>query len=288
MLHGVRVGFVGLGRMGEPMAVNLVRAGTALTVWNRSAPAAQRLAELGARVVPQPAEVFASCDVILAMLANGAVLDEVLGRHDGRFSVPVGGRTLVNMGTVAPEYSRSLDADIRAQGGSFVEAPVSGSRVPAQQGALVAMLAGDAADVARVDEVIRPTCASTFHCGQVPRALEMKLAVNVYLITMMLGLVEAVRFADGRGLDRALLRDILDAGTMASPLSRVKAAKLVAGDFSPQASVSDVLYNSRLILDAATQIDADLPLLASCAGLLSQAQALGYGDQDVVAVIETR
>jgi 3-hydroxyisobutyrate dehydrogenase len=107
MLHGVRVGFVGLGRMGEPMAVNLVRAGTALTVWNRSAPAAQRLAELGARVVPQPAEVFASCDVILAMLANGAVLDEVLGRHDGRFSVPVGGRTLVNMGTVAPEYSRS-------------------------------------------------------------------------------------------------------------------------------------------------------------------------------------
>ena len=232
------------------------------------------------------AEVFDGCDVVIAMLANGAALDEVLGHGGGVFEVSLAGRTLVNMGTVAPACSRRLHDDIRAAGGRYVEAPVSGSRVPAQDGALVAMLAGDPEAVAEVARLVEPLCAATFHCGEVPRALELKLAVNVYLIATVTGLAEAMRFADSRGLDRGLVRAVLDAGSMASPLSRVKAAKLVERDLSPQAAVRDVLYNNRLILDAAAESGASMPLLHACAALFARAVERGHGEHDMVAVVE--
>ena len=269
--------------MGEPMAANLLRAGVPLTVWNRT-PA--KASGLGAEVAASPAEVFDRCGVVIAMLADGDALDEVVGRRDGSFGVVIAGRTLVNMGTVAPAWSQRLHGDIRAAGGRFVEAPVSGSRVPAQQGTLVAMLAGDPGAVAEVVPLLESLCASSVHCGDVPRALELKLAVNVYLIATVTGLAEAMRFADSRGLDRSLVRAVLDAGTMASPLSRVKAAKLVDGDLRPQAAVRDVLYNNRLILDAAAQAGATMPLLAVCASLFARARELGHGADDMVAVSE--
>lgn len=278
-----RVGFLGLGHMGEPMAANLLRAGVPLTVWNRTPGKA---AELGAEVAASPAEVFERCAVVIAMLANGGALDEVLGRRGASFGVEISGRTLINMGTVAPAWSRRLYDDVRAAGGHLVEAPVSGSRVPAQEGTLVAMLAGETGPVQEMVPLLEPLCASTVHCGDVPRALELKLAVNVYLIAAVTGLAEAMRFADSRGLDRSLVRGVLDAGTMASPLSRVKAAKLVDGDLRPQAAVRDVLYNNRLILDAARASGAAMPLLGVCASLFARALELGHGGDDMVAVIE--
>lgn len=279
-----RVGFIGLGRMGEPMAVRLVRAGTPLTVWSRTPASVRRVADVGATPAADAVAVFAASDVVLLMLANGEAVDAVLGRSADGFGVPVEGRLVVSTGTVAPEHSRALAAELARHGARFVEAPVSGSRVPAQHGQLVAMLAGDEADVEEVRRLVAPLASAVFACGPVPRALETKLAVNVFLIAMVTGLAESVAFAEGRGVDRDVLRAVLDAGPMASAVSTLKLAKLVDGDLAAQAAVSDVLYNNRLILDAGGA--QRLPLMAAAASLYERAEALGFGRSDMIAVIE--
>src|SRR4051794_11326252 len=136
-----RVGFVGLGHMGEPMATRLARAGVDLTVWNRSPEKSELLRGEGAAVAESAYDLFEATDVVILMLTDGPATDSVLGRTPDGFAVPVAGRVVVNMGTVPAEYSRGLAEDLRAHGARFVEAPVSGSRVPAYDGALVAMVA---------------------------------------------------------------------------------------------------------------------------------------------------
>jgi 3-hydroxyisobutyrate dehydrogenase len=189
------------------------------------------------------------------------------------------------MGTTSPTYSRDLGAAIQGVGGRYVEAPVSGSRIPAEKGALVGMVAGDARDVTMVRELLRLVCGTTFACGAVPGALTMKLAVNLFLITMVTGLMEAAHFASQAGLDLELFRAIVDAGPMASDVSRGKMDKLVRDDFTPQASLRDVLMNSHLVAAAARGVGIATPLLDRADGLYAMASEMGFGTLDMIGVI---
>jgi 3-hydroxyisobutyrate dehydrogenase len=168
----MRVGFVGTGVMGQPMALNLARQ-VDVVAWNRTPDRLRALAEGGAAIARDVDEVFTGCDVVLLMLADGQVVDEVLGRGTPRFAELVAGRTVVTMGTTAPSYSADLEQDVLAAGGSYVESPVSGSRQPAQDGTLVAMLAGRAEPVDLVRPLLAPMCRQSFVCGPVPSALTM-------------------------------------------------------------------------------------------------------------------
>jgi 3-hydroxyisobutyrate dehydrogenase len=285
MAPSTRVGFVGLGAMGEPMALNLVKAGTPLLVWNRSPSKCALLAEAGAAVAKDPADLFARCEVVILMLLDGVAMDAVLARGDRAFATRVQGRTLVNMATTSPSYSKELEADVRAAGGRYVEAPVSGSRKPAEAGKLVAMVAGEPEAVASVRPLLAPMCREAVACGPVPNALFMKLAVNVFLTATVTGLAETVHFAERHGLDLGQLVAVLDAGPLASDVSRVKAAKLVGQDFAAQASISNVLQNVRLIADAAREAGIASPVLDACHALYGETQDLGLGSEDMVAVI---
>ena len=279
------IGFVGLGIMGFPMASNLLAAGMPLVVWNRTAARSDALQPAGAEVAADATEVFRRTDVVLLMLADEASTDQVLGRGTAGFASRVRGRTIVSMGTNAPAYSAGLEADVREAGGAYVEAPVSGSRGPAEAGQLVAMLAGDPDAVARVRPLLEPMCARAVVCGSVPAALTMKLAVNLFLIGLVTGLTEAMHFADRAGLDLDLVRAVLDAGPMASDVSRAKARKLAARDFAVQASAQDVLKNTRLIADAARAFGIASPLLDVCHQLFAETVALGRGHEDMAAVV---
>jgi 3-hydroxyisobutyrate dehydrogenase len=279
------VGFIGLGVMGLPMALNLARPGTDLIVWNRSADRADALRAAGASVANGPAEVFDRAGVVVLMLANDQAIDEVLARGTPGFSTRVAGRTVVHMGTTSPDYSRGLGTAIRAAGGGYVEAPVSGSRRPAEAGELVAMLAGDPDDVELVRPLLAPMCRETFACGPVPQALTLKLAVNIFLICTVTGLAESFHFADRHGLDPELLRSVLDAGQMASSISRVKTAKLARRDFEIQAGIADVLKNNELVLEAARSAGTAVPLLDVCRDLYAETLALGHGGDDMAAVV---
>lgn len=280
------IGFIGLGAMGEPMALNLRKAGIPLVVWNRSAPKCAVLARAGASVADDAAQVFSSCEVVLLMLAHAEAIDLVLARGEPGFEQRVSGRTVVHMGTTSPGYSKGLEQAIRAAGGHYVEAPVSGSRKPAEAGELVGMLAGDRKAVQALGPLFAAMCKQWEFCGEVPAALSMKLAVNLFLITMVTGLAEAMQFAKRQGLDLAQFVSIVDAGPMASDVSRVKAAKLLKENFDVQASIDNVLDNNRLVAAAARAAGIASPLLDVCHALYRETRDMGFGGEDMVAVVK--
>lgn len=279
------IGFIGIGHMGLPMARKLLTAGTPLTVWNRSPRNGEELARLGAVRAASVDDLFARRDTVLMMLLNEAAIDEVLARGTPVFAARIAGTTLVHLGTTSPEYSAALAHDVHAAGGSYVEAPVSGSRVPAEEGRLVGMVAGTDDAVERVLPLLAPMCASVFRCGDVPGALRMKLAANHFLIGMVTVLAETVHAARLSGVDIETLRQVLDAGPMASAVSRIKLDKLVRNDFSAQAAVRDVATIARLVAAQCASVAADAPLIRRCAELFRTADAAGHGEHDMSAVI---
>ncbi len=280
------VGFVGLGSMGEPMALNLQRAGTPLIVWNRTPHKTERLAAEGALVAANVEDLFERAETVIMMLVDGQAVDAVLGRGGAGFDRLVKGRTIVHMGTTAPGFSRGLESDLNAADASYVEAPVSGSRKPAETGQLVAMLAGHADVVQAARPLFAPMCRDAIMCGAVPNALSMKLGSNLFLIAMLTGLAEAVNYARRQGLDLGQFVSLLGAGPLASDLLRMKAPKLVSRDFSVQATIATLRDSQRLIAEAARESGSALPLLDVCIDLYKEASGLGLEQADVTAVLQ--
>lgn len=282
----MRVGFAGLGVMGVPIALNLARAGTDLVVWSRSGTHYQELQSASAKVASTFEDLCQRCEVIVLMLADASAMDQVLNRGTDAFPQLVQGKVIVNMGTTSAEYSAQLGVDIQASAGRYVEAPVSGSRQPAIDGQLVGMLAGEDDAVSIVRPILGPACRQIYECGPVPRALHMKLAVNLFLITMVAGLAESAHFAQRHGLDLSLFRSILDVGPMASSVSKIKLGKLVDGDFSVQASIQDVLKNNQLVAQAARLANLASPMLDTSHALFQEAVDLGFAREDMAAVVK--
>ncbi len=280
------IGFIGLGKMGLPMARNLGRAGVALCVWNRTPERGFELLDLGARQAIDVDDLCSHAAVILVMLLDESAVDAVLGRGTPAFRRRAAGRTWVQLGTTSPRYSQALERDIVDCGGCYVEAPVSGSCGPAGEGQLIGMLAGRQDVIGVIAPLLKPLCREIFTCGPVPNALRMKLAVNHYLITTVVALAETVLAARATGLDLDLLRNILDAGPMASDVSRSKLAKLMARDFSAQAAIRDVRTISQLVAEQAQNAGLDASLIAHCAAMYRQALDRGGADLDMVTVLD--
>jgi 3-hydroxyisobutyrate dehydrogenase len=281
------LGFIGLGNMGLPMARRLLDAGHPLVVWNRTRARSDLLRERGAIVAESVDAVFDRCNVVLAMLLDEHVADAVLGRHTPAFARRLRDRTLVMLGTTSAAYSKALEGDVLACGGRYVEAPVSGSRGPAEEGALVGMIAGSPDAAALAEPLLATFCREVVSCGTVPAALRMKLAVNHFLIVMVAALAETVRAAGACGVDLPALRRVLDAGPMASPVSRSKLDKLLAGDFSPQAAIHDVAGIASLALGQARTSGADSPLIEAATRLFAEARERGLDHLDMVAVLQS-
>ncbi len=275
-----RIGFLGLGVMGEPMARNLAAADISLLVWNRTRERTDALVAAGATAAASVDEVFQNTSTVMMMLANESVTDAVLGRHTEVFAERVAGHLVVSTGSTSPEYSRALAADIRAAGGRFVESPVSGSRK------LVALVGGDAADVDEIRPILAPLTKTVIHCGPVGHGLLMKLAVNHYLVISIAALAEAVHFGDRHGLDLEVLSAALNSGQLASDVTRAKLPKLSQREFSVQAATEDGLANACLIADAARALGLATPLLDVAEALYGEAVAFGNARMDMSSVID--
>lgn len=280
------LGFIGLGVMGTPMAGHLARAGHAVLGWSRSGRNHEAARTAGVQPITQRQDVFDACGTILLMLANDEAIDSVLDRNTPTFPARIKGRLVINMGTSSAAYSQALGEQIRAAGGRYVEAPVSGSRVQAEAAQLVIMLAGDEADVAEASHLLAPLGRQCVACGQVPAALRMKLAVNLYLITLVTALGEAVHFAEVHGIALERFAEVLNAGPMASEVSRIKLDKMIREDFAVQASITDVLKSSGLVAGAAHEAGMQAPLIDASDALFARAQRMGLGGLDMAAVLQ--
>jgi 3-hydroxyisobutyrate dehydrogenase len=282
-----KIGFIGLGVMGQPMALNLAKSGTRLVVWNRSCERARSLQAAGAQLAASVDEVFQQTETVMVMLLDSTAIDSVLGRGTPSFALRVAGHTIVNMSSVPPDFSRRLGSDIQAEGGRYVEAPVSGSRKPAEAGHLVSLLGGDPEVIATIRPLLGPMCRAAVFCGPVGNASLMKLAVNLYLNTMLVGLAESMHFAARQGLDLSTFAAAIEAGPMACDVTRVKIPKLVERDFSVQAATSDAFTSCQLIADAARAASIASPLLDLSKTLYSESVGLGNSRLDMMSVIQS-
>jgi 3-hydroxyisobutyrate dehydrogenase len=285
LAHDATIGFIGIGTMGEPMARCLMQGGRNLLVWNRNAARTASLVADGAVAADFVSDVFARSKIIFLMLSNGAA-DVVLARGTAQFAHYVRDRTIVYLGTTSPEYSAVLERDIVAAGGRYVEAPVSGSRGPATHANLVTMIAGSRDAIEQISPLLKMFSKDVLYCGEVPRATEMKLAVNLCMIGLVTSLAESVAFASRHGLDLDTFARVLGSGPMSSEILRAKTAKLIARDHSTEACVDVIADNLHLINHAAAEVNAPSRIVAACLSWFEQAQAAGLGKADLTAVCE--
>lgn len=279
-----RIGFIGLGDMGVPMAGRLAAAGLSPVVWARRPQSAAPVLAQGAEWADTADALFAVCDRVVLMLADGAAMDAVLGRGTPAFAARVSGVTLIHMGTTPPGYSEALEADVAAAGGSYAEAPVSGSTGPAATGDLVAMTAGSPEALSRAADLLPHMCRATVPCGAVPKALQMKLAVNSYLAGLVAGLFEAVNFARRADLDLPTLAQVLEAGPMSCDLMRMKLPKLLERDYAPQGSIRQAANNMAMIVEEGRRVGAEMPTSQVVLQLVAEAQAAGWEGEDMIAI----
>lgn len=280
-------GLIGLGLMGTPIAQRVLGHGHPLWVWNRTPAKALDLVSAGAHLASSAEEVFEQCNPVLLCLRNSAAIAAVLGLPDGAARVPLRGRQVVNLGTIAPEDSQALAQAVAAYGGQYIEAPVSGSREPARRGALVGMVAGAPTLHAELDRLLHSFCRSVIHCGPVPAALRMKLCVNHYLIGSVAVLAETLRMAVTCTMDMTVLTQILNEGPMASAVSMRKLEQWQRGDLSAEAAIDDVVDIAGLIQSMARQFQAHTPLLDQAQVIYAQAQQSGWGQADMMAIAST-
>lgn len=279
-----RVGLAGIGTMGLPIARRLLAGGIDLGVWNRSPAPLDALADAGARAADSFAALVGDHDIVLLMLFDEAAADAVLQRAGDRLGVDVAGKLIVQMATTSLDHSRALQRAVEVGGGRYVEAPISGSRIPAERGELVAMMAGAADDKATLAALFAQFTSVVVDCGAVPQALAMKLASNLLLGPIMVGLVDATAFARRADLDMDVFADVLLGGQMASPIIRTKLAKLLADDHSPHAAIGNVIISAGTALDAATALGLDRTLLSACLDRFVAAADAGLANEDVTAL----
>ncbi|KAK0759396.1 hypothetical protein N5P37_007584 [Trichoderma harzianum] len=274
------VGFLGLGVMGTPMALNLCRR-FPTTVWNRTASKCAALVQAGAGLGQTPAKVVEQSDVIFTMMFDGPAIRSVI---DDDFRKALRGKTLVNTSSVSVEFSQSLAKEVQEAGGNFIEMPVSGSKVPAETGNLVGMMAGDQAECERIRPFVEPITSAAVYCGPIGAGLKTKYAVNIFLITVTAGLAESMNLARAQGLNLEAFSSVLDAGPLASAYSKIKLAKMAKQDWSAQAAVKDCYNSTELIRTAAKAAEAKTPLIQVCNSLYKQAIDSGLEDEDMIAV----
>ncbi|KAL7953414.1 hypothetical protein V8C34DRAFT_297041 [Trichoderma compactum] len=274
------VGFLGLGVMGTPMALNLCRR-FPTTVWNRTASKCAALVQAGAGLGQTPAKVVEQSDIIFTMMFDGPAIRSVI---DDDFRKALRGKTLVNTSSVPVEFSQSLAQEVQEAGGKFIEMPVSGSKVPAETGNLVGMMAGDQAECERIRPFVEPITSAAVYCGPIGAGLKTKYAVNIFLITVTAGLAESMNLARAQGLNLEAFSSVLDAGPLASAYSKIKLAKMAKQDWSAQAAVKDCYNSTELIRTAAKAARAKTPLIQVCNSLYKQAMDSRLEDEDMISV----
>jgi 3-hydroxyisobutyrate dehydrogenase len=278
----VRVAVLGTGIMGSPMARNLAAAGLRTTVWDRSPGATAPLAEAGALVAASPAEAVRDADVVITMLPTAEVVDSVVFAG-GVAQALAEGAIWAQMGTIglsATAYVASRLRELRPDA-LFVDAPVSGSKGPAEAGQLLILASGPTAAADALDPVFSVLGRRTVWLGEAGQGSRMKLVVNAYMSILIEGVAEALELAGRLGIDDAQLAECIEGGPLDAPLADAKLHKMERGDFTPEFPLAWALKD--VDLAAAAAGDGELPLLAALSRQWHAAVDAGHGRDDVSA-----
>lgn len=281
----MKTGFIGLGIMGSAMAANLLKAGFAVTVWNRSADKCVPLAAQGALVADSPRAAAEACDIVFAMMATPQAVEAVRDGENGIIAGLTRGKGYVDMSTVDADTSRTSARLAQERGALFLEAPVAGSRKPAEDGALTIMTAGNRKLYEQSLPALEKMGRKILFLGETGNAARMKLANNLVMGGMLTALSEGLALAAGCGLDTAQLLEVLDSGALANPMFRMKGEMIARnGEFPTAFPLKHMQKDLRLALRLAEECGQPLFATATVNELFKAALAQNLGDSDFAAV----
>jgi 3-hydroxyisobutyrate dehydrogenase len=277
----MQVAVLGTGIMGAGMARSMLRAGHAVTVWNRTATRAQPLAADGATVAGTVAEAVDGADVVLLMLFDTAAVLDVIAAAADKASDAV----WLQASTIGRDGTDQVAELAIARGLRLVDAPVLGTKGPAEAGKLVSLLSGDPAAVAAARPAVDGYSARVVDAGpELGAASALKLVCNAWISTVNAAVAQSVALAEGLGLDPALFVAAMDGGASDNPYLHLKSDMIASGEFPPSFTLDGAVKDVELILAAARRASVGDDVLAALAGTYRRAADSGHGDQDMAAV----
>ncbi len=278
------VGFIGLGLMGRPMALNLLKAGFPLTVWNRTRSKAEELSAAGARVAASPREAAANSSVVLTIVSDPPALESVLWGPQGALDGLRAGSVLVDSSTVSPALARRVAAACAERGADFLDAPVTGGTWGAEKGELIFMVGGKGEVLARVEPILAAMGKRFFSLGENGAGQAVKLAMNMILALQVDALSEALALVTGAGIPGERLVEVLQASMARAPVLDVKAPLILAQNFAPSFPLRLMHKDLGLALELANQLGVPLPATAAAREVYSAVRGAAREDLDYAAV----
>lgn len=283
MSDGLKIGWMGLGNMGNPMAKNLINAGFEVLVYNRTKAKENDLKEAGAQVADSPGQLMESCDVVVTMLSDDQAVLEVYEEMLAPGMQPPQARLMIDMSTVAPETSRYLSGSCGKNGLDFLEAPVSGSVMPAREGALIILVGGTAENYNIAKPIFEVLGKMSIHLGGAGVGSSAKLAINYLLGLNLQGLAETMIFAQNNGVDPGDMLTIVNEGACGNGITKLKTPSILNKSYPAAFALKHLTKDLRLAKMAGLKTPLMQPLFES----FDHAYKLGLGEEDVMAIIKS-
>src|SRR5580700_7443098 len=285
--HMAKLGFLGLGIMGYPMARNLLRAGHEVALWSHSAGKARELAgaEKG-RFCATPKEVAENADCVFLCVGDTAMSRELILGADGVIEGARQGTVVADASTISPSESRKIGQALAAKGVDFLDAPCTGSKPGAEGGTLTFMIGGEHAVFERVRPYLEAIGKRFYYCGGPGLGLHAKLSQNLILSNLLQGFNEGMVLAAKAGVDLDMMLDILNNSAAKSGLVAAKAPMVLRRSFEPAFSVKWMHKDIGLMLDSANELGVPVPLTALTRQMFQAAISQGHGDEDICATIK--
>ena len=284
-----KIGFIGLGLMGRPMAMNLLKAGHALTVWNRTPSRAQELVAAGATLAKSAREAAAACDILFTIVSDPPALEQVLwghqGNNDGALAGLRRGGIYIDSSTVAPALTRRVAAACAERGVRYLDAPVTGGDWGAREGNLVFMIGGEAATLREVEPILGVLGKKWFHLGPNGAGQTVKLAMNAILALEVGAMAEALALVSKAGLKGEQLIEVMQSSMARSGVLDIKAPLMVKGDFKPSFPLRLMHKDLGLALDLGNQLGVALPATAAAREVYNYVKGACPDDLDYSGVM---
>ena len=281
-----KIGLIGLGLMGRPMGMNLLKAGFPLTVWNRTPARAQELVAAGAHLAESPSELAARSELVISIVSDPPALEEVLWGANGAMQSFQRGSIYMDSSTVSPDLVRKIAAACAEREVRFLDAPVTGGDWGAKKGELLFMVGGDAQTLTDVEPVLRVLGKRWFHLGPNGAGQTIKLAMNLILALQVDALAEALALVTGAGLEEEKLVEVLQSSMARSGVLDVKAPNLLKGEYTPSFPLRLMHKDLRLALELAKEKNVELPAAAAAYKTYSAVKDAAKEDLDYSAVMK--
>jgi 3-hydroxyisobutyrate dehydrogenase-like beta-hydroxyacid dehydrogenase len=281
-----RIGLIGLGLMGRPMGMNLLKAGHSLTVWNRTASRANELVAAGAKLAKSPQEAAAASEFLITMVSDPPALEEVLWGPGGAMQSLQRGCIYMDSSTISPALARKIAAACAERGARFLDAPVTGGDWGAKKGELLFMVGGDAATLKEAEPILSVMGKKWFHLGPHGAGQTIKLAMNLILALQVDALAEALALVTRAGLQGERLVEVLQSSMARSGVLDIKAPNLLKGEYLPSFPLRLMHKDLGLALDLANQLGVPLPATAAARETYSAVKGSAKEDLDYSAVMK--